>query len=468
MKETVEREVKLAPGEGFVLPELGGESLPTRVFTSTYHDTDDLVLARHGITLRHRVEGGAGLWQLKLPRGVSRAELEQRGPPARPPLELSSLLVAFLRGRDFGPVARLRTRREVVVVDGAEVVDDSVALLSGQRVTRRFRELEVELVGGEEQTLRRLVKELRRAGATEAGELRPKLYRALDLSLPEEEAIVPRGTPPGAALAIALGEQARRLLLHDPGVRLGSDPEDLHQLRVATRRLRAFLRAGRPLLEPAWSEPLRDEIGWLGGALGPARDLDVLIERLLADADAIGQHAEGVEGLLRQLDVEREGARGIVVGALSSDRYLALLDRLEHVAQPELSGDETPLREIWRAEWRRTRKAFARLDGDSPDADLHRGRIHVKRARYAAELASHELGKRGARFVDAAKRLQDVLGEHQDAAVAEERIRAWAGGADATGAVEALLQREDERKAAARAAWPVGWKELRRAAKQLG
>ena len=111
-----------------------------------------------------------------------------------------------------------------MLVDGAEVVDDSVALLSGQRVTRRFRELEVELVGGEERTLRRLVKELRRAGATEADELRPKLYRALDLPLPEEEATVPPGTPAGATLGIALGEQARRLLLHDPGVRLGSDP----------------------------------------------------------------------------------------------------------------------------------------------------------------------------------------------------------------------------------------------------
>ena len=69
VKQELEREVKLAPDEGFVLPELGGEPLPTRRFTSTYHDTPDLVLARHGVTLRHRVEAGTGVWQLKLPRG---------------------------------------------------------------------------------------------------------------------------------------------------------------------------------------------------------------------------------------------------------------------------------------------------------------------------------------------------------------------------------------------------------------
>ncbi len=248
MKETIERELKLAPGEGFVLPELGGEPQPTRVFVSTYHDTGDLVLARHGVTLRYRVEEGTGLWQLKLPRGAARAELEQAGPPARPPLELSSLLVAFLRGRELRPVARLRTRREVVRADGAEVVDDFVSVLEGQRVTRRFRELEVELVGGDERTLRRLEKELRQAGAEPRRAAAEALSRARSRGA-ARTMDVPRGTPPLAALGIALGEQARRLLLHDPGVRLGSDPEDLHQLRVATRRLRAFLRAGRGLVD---------------------------------------------------------------------------------------------------------------------------------------------------------------------------------------------------------------------------
>jgi CHAD domain-containing protein len=91
----------------------------------------------------------------------------------------------------------------------------------------------------------------------------------------------------------------------------------------------------------------------------------------------------------------------------------------------------------------------------------------VKRARYAAELAAPELGKRGRDFVEAAKRLQEVLGEHQDAAVAEERVRAWAGRGSGRDAAVPLVERERQRKAAARAAWPAAWDGLRRAAKQL-
>jgi CHAD domain-containing protein len=466
VKETLEREVKLAPNDGFVLPELGGEVLPLRRFTSAYHDTPGLVLARHGVTLRHRVERGTGVWQLKLPRGAARSELELPGPPARPPLELSALLVAFVRGRELVPVARLRTRRETVRVDGAEVVHDSVSVLDGQRVKARFREIEIELVGGDEKALRRLEKQIRKAGAAPTGTLRPKLYRALDLDVPEP-AVATRATPPGVALGMALGEQVRRLLLHDPGVRLGADPEELHQMRVATRRLRAFLRAGRPLLDQSWSEPLRDELAWLGRALGPARDLDVLVDRLAGDVAAVGADAEGVEGLLADLNAERAEARGTVVDALSSDRYLALLDRLDHAGEPELSGGEKPLRDVWKAEWRRTRKAFAKLDDESPDDKLHAGRIRVKRARYAAELASHELGKRGRAFVADAKELQDVLGEHQDATVAEARIEGWAAAGGGGEVASRLVESERERKAAARADWPASWKALRKAAKPL-
>jgi CHAD domain-containing protein len=468
MRETLEREIKLVPGEGFVLPELGGERLPTRVFVSTYHDTRDLRLARHGVTFRHRVEDGTGLWQLKLPRGAARIELELAGPPARPPAEMLSLLPAYLRGAELVPVARLRTRREVVHAQGAEIVDDSVSVIEGQRVVRRFRELEVELLEGDESTLRRLEKELRRAGAGPADSQRPKLYRALDLAGPAEQRGIPPGTPAVEALGMAFEEQYRQLLAHDPGTRRGDDPEDLHQLRVATRRLRAFLRCARALVDRDWAESLRAELGWLGSALGPARDLDVMLERLRAEVASLGEDGASAQGLIEQLEAERAQAYVAVVEALDSERYTALLDRVEAATAPPLSGDTTTLARIWHREVKRMRRTFAALGDDPEDDALHASRIAVKRARYAAELAGHELGRPGAAFVSQAKRLQDVLGDHQDAVVAEERIRAWSAGASAEGRVAAgrLVQLERGRRAAARAAWPAAWAKLDRAARK--
>ena len=469
MRATFEREIKLAPGEGFVLPELGGDRLPTRVFISTYHDTQDLRLARHGVTFRHRVEDGAGLWQLKLPRGPARLELELAGPPARPPAEMVALLPAYLRGSELVPVARLRTRREGIRAQGAEIVDDSVAVLEGQRVARRFREVEVELLDGDERTLRRLEKELRRAGARATGELQPKLYRALDLAGALDVRASAMNTPPGEALGIALEAEYRNLLVHDPGTRRGDDPEDLHQLRVATRRLRAFLRAARPLVDDEWATSLRAELGWLGGHLGPARDLDVMLARLQAEVGALDGDAEAASGLLEALEEDRAAAYRDVVDTLDGDRYFALLDRLEAAARPPLTGDDTALAQIFHREAKRMRRTFASLGEDPEDSELHASRIAVKRARYAADLGAHELGRPGERFVTVAKRMQDILGDHQDAVVAEARIRDWAASSAVPAssfAAGRLVQLEQDRRAAARAAWPDMWQRLDRAARR--
>jgi CHAD domain-containing protein len=468
MRETLEREIKLRPGDGFVLPELGGERLPTRVFVSTYHDTPDLRLARHGVTFRHRIEDGAGLWQLKLPRGVARIELELPGPPARPPAEMLALLPAYLRGCELVPVARLRTRREGVRAQGAEIVEDNVSVLVGQRVKRRFRELEVELLEGDERTLRRLERELRRAGAEATDSQKPKLYQALDLADPQEQREIPEGTAAVEALGVAFEQQYRQVLAHDPGTRRGDDAEELHQLRVATRRLRAFLRCSRSLLDRDWAEGLRAELGWLGGVLGPARDLDVMLERFAAEVSSLGDDGASARGLVETLEEERGQAYGAVVEALGSERYMTLLDRLEAAAAPPLSGKKKTLAAIWEREAKRMRSAFADLGDDPEDDALHASRIGVKRARYAAELAAHELGKAGKSFVAHAKVLQDVLGEHQDAVVAEERIRAWAVTASPEGRVAAgrLVQLERERRVAARSAWPDAWARLDKAARK--
>ena len=468
MQRTVERELKLIPTDRFDLAELEGVQLPMRDFVSTYFDVPDLSLLRSGITLRHRTEGGARLWQLKVPRGAARIELEVAGPPARPPDELLALLVVHLRGAHPTRVARLRTRRKTLLTDGAEITEDAVTVFDGHRVKGRFRELEVELVeGGDEKTLRRLETTLRRAGA-ESADFQPKLLRALDVHPFPERAPLPEQASGYQVLGAALAEQRDRLVAHDPGTRLGADPEDLHQMRVATRRARAFLRAAKPLLDPDWTDELRAELGWLGSALGPVRDLDVLIERMQGEISRLADDAAAATGLLRDLEREHQKARSSAVSALSEARYLALLDRLQDLyLPPGPDGERSSLAELWWAEFRRAKRTFGKIDDDSHDEELHAARIRVKRARYAAELAERDLGAPGERFVKAAKRLQDVLGEHQDAVVAEGYVHAWSeANPEAAKAARRLVKREQDRRIQARAEWPAAWKHLKSRARK--
>jgi CHAD domain-containing protein len=455
LKETLERELKLHAGPEFELPELGGEAIEPRVFDSTYHDTRDHRLARHGVTLRHRIENRKGLWQLKLPHGNARLELEVAGIPASPPEELLALLPAYLRGEPVLPLARLKTRRTGIRAQGAEIVRDEVTVLDKREITRSFEELEVELYEGDEKALRRIEKALRRAGAAD-GETRPKVFQALDLTF-EREAIEPGDNSVGAALAAELRRQYERLLAHDPGTRLARDAEELHQFRVATRRLRAFLRAGRGLIDPEWAKPLRDELRWLGGELGPSRDLDVLVERLRVEVESLADDAASGRAIVEVLERDRESLRLQVSEALNSERYFALLELLEQ--PPPLLETDTTLKQIQQAEHRKLRKAIDELGTDSPGEQLHEVRIKVKRARYAAELRGD--GK----YVKAAKQLQDVLGEHQDAVVAQERLRSLAAREPAAALPAGrLIEREGLRASARREGWPAAWKRLTAAA----
>ena len=467
MRETLEREIKLAPGEGFVLPELGGERLPTRIFVSTYHDTPELRLARHGVTFRHRVEDGAGVWQLKLPRGSARLELELPGTPARPPGEMIALLAAYLRGRELVPVARLRTRREGVRARGAEIVDDNVAVLEGQRVARRFREVEVELLEGDERTLRLLEKELRRAGADGSGQLQPKLYRALDLAGPIERSDIPEGTPPAEALALALDDQYRQLLIHDPGVRRGDDIESLHQLRVATRRLRAFLRAARPLLKRTGPSRCAPSSAGSAGVLGPARDLDVMLERLRPR----WRRSTGTPHPRRVCSV-RSKPIGPEPTPMSRLRSAATA-----TSRCSIGSRRPPLHRDSRASTRAEDDLAPAGEANATRVPSTRRRPRGRRAarvenRRQAGAVCRRAGRARARPFGCAvcgprQDLQDVLGEHQDAVVAEERIRDWVAAAP-SGAFAAgrLVQLEVARRADARALWPHAWSRLDRAARK--
>jgi len=236
-------------------------------------------------------------------------------------------------------------------------------------------------------------------------------------------------------------------------------------MRVATRRLRAYLRAARPILAPDWVANVRTELAWLGSTLGPVRDLDVLLGHL--DKECATLHPperRAVEPLLQALKRERAAARIVLLQALESDRYLALLDRLEAGAQSADVVDATvSLADIAGAEFKTLRRAMQESGSDASDNLLHHIRIQGKRARYAAELSERSVGKPATRFLRQAQALQDLLGEHHDAVVAEQRLRKLLGqarGKFTTFAVGRLVERQCERRRSARARLPNVWAKL--------
>ena len=459
MRATSEYERKLDAPVGFRLPPLGGEPLEPRVFTSVYYDVPGGSLAAAGITLRRRTEHGRSVWQLKLPAADSRLELEAEGGPGKPPRELLELLHAHLRQGPLERVAELRTRRrgELVARGGttAEVTVDEVTVMEARRVRDRFVEVEVELRAGSPAQLDVLAGELAGAGA-EQGAGRPKVFRALGRE--PRRAASPQ--TPLEALQSRLREQLREIERHDPGTRLGRDPESLHDMRVAVRRLRALLRVGKELSSADTAE-LDARLKQLGRVLGDVRDLDVLLERLESEAAALGgEDAKRARLLLVGLRNERSRKRRRLLTELRSEKYLGLLeDTAVAIEELEPRGAGTSLDELTGRAFHTVRKAVRKLPEKPADEQLHAVRKKGKRARYAGELAGRK------KFVRRAKKLQDVLGEHQDAVVAAERLRDLAAEAPPEQALAAgrLIERETERRAEARAAWPKAWKRLRKA-----
>ena len=453
----LEREVKLQSAHTLDLSALGGEPLPHRSFVSTYVDTPDRLLGRCGITLRRRLEHGRNDWQLKLPSNGDRREIEAAGPPSGPPTSIIELLPAFLSHRDLVPLATLRTMRDGVLVrtdtGSAEVTLDDVAVLDGGQVTKTFAEVEIELVAGDERALRKIERAVTRLGARRS-DGRTKIAQALGV----KEPLAPRAKSDAERIRVYIAQRYFDLLAADPGVRLGADHEPVHHVRVATRRLRALLRAARPMLDHVWTESTREELDWLGSAFGPLRDLDVLEAHLREEAETLEQvDGRDLRDTFAALEADRSAARADALAVLESDRYLALLDAI--ASPPPLVESKETLESVAGAELKSLRKTMRKLDVAATDELVHKARVRAKRVRYVAEA----LGEK--RVVSRAKQFQDVVGEHQDAVVAEERLRALAERVPES-ALELgiLIERQRARRLRARAGVPKSWKKLERAA----
>lgn len=453
----IEREAKLLAAPDLELPDLAGvvpgivPAAPVRRdLDAAYHDSDDLALARSGVTLRHRTGESGQPWTVKLPAGrsdsaLARGELGFDGPAGAVPTAAQDLVLAYLRSRPLNRTVRLRTDRTAVELCDrsgtpvVEVVDDRVTAYDGERRTAEFREVEVELLGdppGGSDLLRAVVDRLLAAGCRAEPPV-PKLVRALgdaaaeppDLATPEI------GPDPTIAelLRYAIAKSAVRLVRHDAGVRLGEEPEDVHQFRVATRRLRSDLRTFGTALEPGRIEPLRAELRWLAGEIGGVRDNDVLRERLrgqLAGLPDPPPDAGSVSLLFGRLTEQGEHARMALLRAMRGERYVALLDSLVETARRPPFAEPVARRpaaglvgDLVRRQWRRLSHAVRHLGEHPPDSALHEVRILAKRCRYAAEAAVPGYGNPAAKFAEAVADVQTVLGDHQDAIVAEEWLR---------------------------------------------
>ena len=427
----LEREIKLAIDPGFRLPPFPGTPLPRHLLTSTYYDTSQYDLAHAGITLRHRVERGKQAWQLKLPLIKDRQEIELVDRRSMPPTTFRDLLFLHLGQRRLVPVATLRVWRMGVRVhmDNAPVADvtlDHVSVVKNGAVIQRFRELEIEQVNGKNSTLPDLEQQLRRAGA-EDHDGRPKLFRALSLPVPSPEPPLAPDAPVLDHVKRALARHVRWLLAHDPGARLGREPESLHQMRVATRQLRAVLRAARPLLVPEWADSLQDELRWLSQLLGPARDLDVQLAYFRQESAELDvRDRRPLTQFIAHLEAQRNNVQEVLLSELKSARYLDLIRRLKQATHdPTVVESTVTLRNLATREFKKLRKVVRQVGASPSSAKIHEIRIKTKRARYAAELAEPVVGKPATRFIKKARVVQDVLGMHQDAIQAEAHVRAF-------------------------------------------
>jgi CHAD domain-containing protein len=279
-----------------------------------------------------------------------------------------------------------------------------------------------------------------------------------------------RQAPLGDLVRHALAHSTVELMQRDPGVRLGEDPEDGHRFRVAARRLRSNLHTFAPLLEPGPARELRDELRWIGSAIGAVRDNDVLTTRLRRHSRALPEPDQaGAHLLLSLLADQGDAARTAMLVAFRSRRYVSLLDALVGAANdpPFRPGRaEAAARPAARAAgklvrrpWRRLAAAVAALDDDPSDPELHDVRILAKRCRYAVEAVAPVTDQQAAHFAAALADVQSALGSHQDAVVAEAWLRAaQATTTDAAIAAGELILVQQRHQTRLRARWPATWK----------
>lgn len=447
-EEHRERELKFDVGVDWRLPDLtvltppgGSVQRDTAHFETTYFDTAARDLLGSRITLRRRAGDADTGWHLKVPAGEARTEIRLPATGRGLPAELREVTRGVRAGAALTPLATLTTEREIHrLLDEsgsalAEIVVDDVTALAVREVgvTRHWREVEVELLDGDERLLKKAASWLTKRGAAPSPSS-SKLARAVDgdTGKPRDAATL------SGLVGAYLDAQADAIVRGDLDLRRGRTA--VHATRVGTRRYRSVLRVLGSIFDAERADALDADLAWFAGALGAVRDLQVLRAHLgdmiaeLPPELVVGPVAERIRAAL---DAEEEQAATRLAALMRTKRYFGLLGQLRAWREELPVAADEPAEGVAgylaKAERhvRRTLKAVPK--GAGRDEALHRVRKSAKRARYVAELSTPELGKHARRAVKRMKKTQQRLGLRQDRIVAAGFLQRVAPAAAALG-----------------------------------
>jgi CHAD domain-containing protein/adenylate cyclase class IV len=480
------------------------------VLDDTYYDTPDRWFLRAGAALRLRRTDESAEISLKAldpPRGGIATRLEIKGPLARrPPGRIRRIPAGPIREYldacgaplTVRPLFRLWTERTVVHCSDAsgarlEACCDRAELDAPGRGRDTFDEIEIEHCAGNEVRHAGLMRALARSLGLDPSQS-SKFQRGLSLLPPHENPDTGplSGPPPPARLAdlarpgVRLVDTAYEvlrfhydeMLRNEPGTRLGIDIERLHDMRVASRRLRTALRVFEHALPAARKAAFEKELRWITDALGPVRDLDVYLASLASHArDIAPDDVPHLADYRHVIEERRERARRTMLDALDSARYGRFKDRFRRwlnrgapnrpraplAAAPVEQGAARLLLDVRDTVLKRGKRARKK----TTVRRLHRLRIACKRLRYTCEWFSALYGKPYRKYIKAVRDLQDLTGDHHDAVVGSEQIRHVVhenGNIPATIvlAMGQVLAEKREIIAQTEAAFPKAWKRFTR------
>jgi CHAD domain-containing protein len=420
----------------------------------TYLDTADWRLHRGGYTCRIRQKGDGAELTLK---GMSAATDGMRSrreinesvdstltSPSAAPGPCGTIIRALAGRVPVLPIFRLQTRREVFHLHDeagllGEIAVDETSIPVGEDRPVRLARVEVEVDPMAVDRARGFVSVLVAANRlTEAGTSKfESALIATGQRVPEgpndlgATAVAPEMTAAEVAFAV-LRKQFGVMRANEPGTRLGEDIEALHDMRVASRRLRAAMAAFRPFLTPRMLR-FRDQLGWVASALGEVRDLDVQLERMHEwRADASPERAAALSSVQEVLDNRRAAARKRMLAVLDSRRYESLSrsfsSALRFGPPKSFAPGRVPVLaiapDLVERRHKSVRKRGDAIGKDSPPDAYHELRIEAKKLRYALEFVGTGIyGKPALEFSARVTAMQDVLGLHQDAYVAMDLLQ---------------------------------------------